>query len=68
MTQINHNRINNFELAAINKTIEVLEAYKAGKRVEYHTDINGWVKCHTPPLITPLEIERYRIVENDKIE
>ena len=33
MAQINHNRINNFELTAINKTIEVLEAYKAGKRV-----------------------------------
>lgn len=35
MAQINHNRINGFELAAINKTIEVLEAYEVGKRVEY---------------------------------
>lgn len=63
MAQINHNRINDFELDAINKTIEVLEAYKAGKRVEYLTDINGWVKYHTTPLINPLETERYRIVE-----
>lgn len=31
MAQINHNRINGFELAAINKTIEVLEAYEISK-------------------------------------
>lgn len=35
MAQINNNRINDSELAAINKTIEVLEAYEVGKRVEY---------------------------------
>lgn len=31
MAQINNNRINGFELAAINKTIEIFEEYKAGK-------------------------------------
>ena len=31
MAQINHNRINGFKLAAINKTIEVLKEYKADK-------------------------------------
>ena len=67
MAQINHNRINDSELAAINKTIEVLDAYKAGKIIEYNITFNVWVKCDLPPFISYDTAYKYRIVEDDKI-
>lgn len=60
------NKINNIELKDLNKVIEVLTAYKEGKIVEFRTDRNGWIRCTTPPCISIISANSYRIVDKQE--
>lgn len=55
------NKIDELELKEINRTIEILEAYKKGKTIEFYTSKYGWVKCVEAPFISIIRIYQYRI-------
>ena len=58
------NKIDELELKEINKVIEILEAYKKGKTIEFYINKDGiWVKCVEAPFISMIPIHQYRIVD-----
>ena len=58
------NKIEEIEFREINKVIEILEAYKEGKTIEFYVSKDGiWVKCVEAPFISLISIHQYRIVD-----
>ena len=55
-------KIDELELREINKVIEILEAYKQGKTIEFYVSKdNIWVKCVGIPFMSIIRIYQYRI-------
>ena len=61
------NKIDEIELREINKVIEILEAYKKGKTIEFYVSKdNIWIKCVEVPFISIINTHLYRIVDKQK--
>lgn len=60
------NRMNELELKELNRVIGILTAYSEGETIEYLTDRNGWVHLHAIPCVTVYNIDRYRIISQNK--